>query len=46
MPIEMTMPMTDIVLQGCAPVPLAAYLKALGIFRLVAEQKDKDVAGF
>jgi CRISPR-associated protein Csx17 len=44
--IEMTMPMTDIVLQGCAPVPLAAYLKALGIFRLVAEQKDKDVAGF
>ena len=29
-------------LRGCAPEPLMAYLKALGIFRLVAEQKDKD----
>ncbi len=29
-------------LPGCAPEPLMAYLKALGIFRLVAEQKDKD----
>lgn len=28
-------------LRGCAPEPLMAYLKALGIFRLVAEQKDK-----
>ena len=27
-------------LRGCAPEPLMAYLKALGIFRLVAEQKD------
>ncbi len=27
-------------LTGCAPVPLAHYLKALGILRLVAEQKD------
>ncbi len=27
-------------LLGCAPEPLMAYLKALGIFRLVAEQKD------
>lgn len=34
------------VLEGCAPVPLAGYLKALGIFRLVAEQKDADVRGF
>ena len=28
-------------LRGCAPEPLMAYLKALGIFRLVAKQKDK-----
>lgn len=34
------------VLEGCAPVPLAGYLKALGIFRLVAEQKDADARGF
>ncbi|MYB39816.1 type I-U CRISPR-associated protein Csx17, partial [Candidatus Saccharibacteria bacterium] len=27
-------------LPGCTPEPLMAYLKALGIFRLVAEQKD------
>ena len=29
-------------LPGCAPAPLMAYLKALGIFRMVAGQKDKD----
>ena len=29
-------------LKGCAPEPLMAYLKALGIFRLVAEQRDRD----
>ena len=28
--------------RGCAPEPLIAYLKALGIFRLLAEQKNKD----
>ena len=28
-------------LQGCTLEPLMSYLKALGIFRLVAEQKDK-----
>lgn len=32
-------------LQGCAPTPLAHYLKALGILRLVAEQKDPDATG-
>jgi CRISPR-associated protein Csx17 len=35
-----------ITLNGCAPVPLAAYLKALGVFRLVAEQKDAAARGF
>lgn len=34
------------VLEGCAPVPLAGYLKALGVFRLVAEQKDAGARGF
>ena len=30
----------DLVLYGCAPEPLLHYLKALGILRLVAEQRD------
>ena len=29
-----------ILLSGCQPVPLASYLKALGVFRIVAEQED------
>lgn len=33
------------VLGGCTPTPLAHYLKALGVHRLVAEQKDADAAG-
>lgn len=33
-------------LDGCAPTPLAHYLKALGIFRLVAEQIDPGVRGW
>ncbi|MGQ4808075.1 hypothetical protein NKDENANG_01442 [Candidatus Entotheonellaceae bacterium PAL068K] len=35
----------EIVLNGCAPTPLIHYLKALGIFRLVAEQLDAHVRG-
>jgi len=35
--------MNEIVLAGCTPTPLANYLKALGVFRLVAEQKDPEV---
>lgn len=34
-----------LILSGCAPVPLAHYLKALGILRLVAEQADPQAAG-
>ena len=34
------------VLEGCAPVPLAGYLKALGVFRLVVEQADENAHGF
>ena len=33
-------------LDGCAPTPLAHYLKALGILRLVAEQVDSDARGW
>lgn len=33
-------------LYGCAPTPLAHYLKAIGILRLVAQQKDAEVRGF
>jgi len=35
--------MNTIRLTGCRPEPLLSYLKALGIFRLVAEQADKTV---
>ena len=33
-------------MDGCAPSPLAHYLKALGIMRLVAEQADRDARGW
>ncbi|MGF1643461.1 MAG: type I-U CRISPR-associated protein Csx17 [Thiotrichales bacterium] len=33
-------------LDGCAPAPLAHYLKALGILRLVAEQADPEARGW
>ena len=33
-------------LEGCAPAPLAHYLKALGILRLVAEQADAGARGW
>jgi CRISPR-associated protein Csx17 len=33
-------------LSGCAPIPLAHYLKALGILRLVTERQDSTARGF
>lgn len=33
-------------LDGCTPTPLASYLKALGVLRLVAEQLDPTARGF
>ena len=42
----MSAELNDLILTGCAPVPLAHYLKALGIFRIVAEQKDHGVKGY
>ncbi len=35
----------EIVLTGCRPTPLASYLKALGILRLVSDQVDRSTAG-
>ena len=32
-------------LKGCSPAPLANYLKALGVLRLVAEQADLNARG-
>jgi CRISPR-associated protein Csx17 len=34
-----------LLLNGCAPTPLARYLKAIGILRLVSEQVDSEVLG-
>lgn len=33
-------------LSGCAPIPLAHYLKALGVLRLVSEQVDHQAQGW
>lgn len=33
-------------LDGCTPEPLASYLKALAVLRLVAEQRDPDARGW
>jgi CRISPR-associated protein Csx17 len=38
--------MPDVMLLGCAPEPLAHYLKALGVLRLIAEQVDLKARGF
>lgn len=38
--------MNEILLTGCAPTPLADYLKALGVLRLVSEQKDESAKGY
>lgn len=35
----------EVSLAGCRPEPLASYLKALGILRLVGEQVDRHAAG-
>lgn len=33
--------MNEIVLEGCTPTPLANYLKALGVLRLLSEQQEE-----
>jgi len=43
----MTAPDThDLELRGCTPEPLMSYLKALGVLRLIHEQKDAGVFGW
>ncbi len=36
----------DLALPGCTPEPLMAYLKGLGILRLLSEQKDPEARGW
>ena len=36
--------MTTIILNGCAPIPLAHYLKALGVLRLISGSEHGDMA--
>lgn len=38
--------MNDLALPGCRTEPLGSYLKALGVLRLVAEQKDPGAKGW
>ena len=38
--------MPGVLLSGCRPEPMAGYLKALGVFRLVAEQADPETRGY
>jgi len=42
----MSAPAIDVALTGCAPVPMAHYLKGLGVLRLVSEQRDAKAQGF
>ena len=37
--------MIELSLTGCHPEPLGSYLKALGVLRLVGNQKDQDARG-
>jgi CRISPR-associated protein Csx17 len=38
--------MNDVTLNGCRPEPLASYLKALAVLRLVSEQADPQAKGY
>ncbi len=38
--------MPQVTLSGCTPEPLANYLKALAVLRLVAEQPDVSAKGW
>lgn len=41
-----SIPQTTLRLIGCTPVPIAGYLKAIGLLRLVAEQSDAAATGW
>ncbi len=38
--------MNDLILYGCRTKPLSSYLKAVGILRLISEQKDPKAKGW
>ncbi len=38
--------MTTLILSGCRTEPLGSYLKALGVLRLVGEQRDPEARGW
>lgn len=38
--------MSELLLPGCAPTPLASYLKAVGVLRLVGRQMDPAARGW
>ena len=38
--------MHEHILQGCRTRPIASYLKAIGLLRLLAEQKDPQAKGW
>lgn len=38
--------LNEMALAGCSPTPLAGYLKALGVLRLVSEQADSGARGY
>jgi len=38
--------MTRLMLAGCTPEPLAAYVESLAVLRLVAQQADAAARGF
>lgn len=38
--------MNSIELNGCRPIPMAGYLKAIAVIRILYEQKDKLVKGY
>ncbi len=42
----MSTPVHKLQLSGCSPTPLAHYLKALGVLRILAEQADPCVTGW
>jgi CRISPR-associated protein Csx17 len=44
--LETQMAQHTLELRGCTPVPLAGYLKALGILRIVSQQADKTASGW
>jgi CRISPR-associated protein Csx17 len=38
--------MHEIALSGCTDTPFGSYLKALGVFRLISEQKEREARGW